>query len=133
MCCPGGGGSRGAKAKRVILFDDGEITKCKLAPARIAAAHYFDKPLKFLKFMLRQTARAALGLQSLQAPSGRLIGEPYQRATKLARGRGGICNDLLALEEFLQRFASRSATPALDHLGGDLRRLLAQVVEQVTQ
>src|SRR4029077_1125671 len=50
MCCPGGVGSRGAKAKRVILFDYGEITKYKLAPACITVAHYLYKPLKFLKF-----------------------------------------------------------------------------------
>src|SRR6267143_1029510 len=29
MCCPGEGHSRGANAKRVILFDNDEITKCK--------------------------------------------------------------------------------------------------------
>src|SRR5438874_13447796 len=133
MCCPGRVGSRGAKAKRVILFDNGEITKWKLASAHIAVAHFLYKLLKFFKFVLRQAARAALGLESLQAPSGRQIGELHQRATQLARRRGGIRNDLLALEEFLQRLRALSAAPALDHLGGDLRRLLAQVVEQVTQ
>ena len=96
-------------------------------------AQFYDKSLKFLKFVLRQAARAALGLESLQAPSGRQIREFRQRATKLARGRGGICNDFLALEEFLQRFAPRPAAPAFDDLGGDLGGLLAQVVEQVTQ
>src|SRR5436309_12604737 len=133
MCCPGGVRSRGAKAKRVILFDNGEITKWKLASAPIAMAHFLYKLLKFFKFVRRQAARAALGLESLQAPSGRQIGELHQRATQLARRRGGIRNDLLALEEFLQRLPALSAAPALDHLGGDLRRLRAQVVEQVTQ
>src|SRR5438874_11153707 len=133
MCCPGRVGSRGAKAKRVILFDNGEITKWKLASAHIAVAHFFYKLLKFFKFVLRQAARAALGLESLQAPSGRQIGELHQRATQLARRRGGIRNDLLALEEFLQRLRALSAAPALDHLGGDLRRLLAQIVEQLAQ
>src|SRR5256714_4408458 len=126
MCCPGRGGSRGAKAKRVILFDNEEITKFSLASACIAVAHFLYKPLKFLKFMLRQAARAALGLESLQAPSGRQIREPFERATQLARGCGGIGDDLLALEEFLQRLAPRSPAPALDDLGGDLGRPLAQ-------
>src|SRR5437763_29956 len=112
MCCPGRVGSRGAKAKRVILFDNGEITKWKLASAHIAVAHFFYKLLKFFKFVLRQAARAALGLESLQAPSGRQIGELHQRATQLARRRGGIRNDLLALEEFLQRRRALSAKRA---------------------
>jgi hypothetical protein len=51
MCYPEAGGSRGAEAKRVILFDNDEITKCNLASARIAVAQFYDKPLKFLKFM----------------------------------------------------------------------------------
>src|SRR5256886_11316608 len=133
MCCPGGGGSRGAKAKGVILFDNREITKWKLASAHVAVAHFLYKPLKFLKFVLLQAARAALGLESLQAPSGRQIGKLHQRATQLARRRRGIRNDLLALEEFLQRLPALSAAPALDDLGGDLRRLSAQGVEQITQ
>ena len=133
MCCPGGVGSRGAKAKRVILFDNGEITKWKLASAHIAMAHFLYKLLKFFKFVRRQAARAALGLESLQAPSGRQIGELHQRATQLARRRRGIRNDLLALEEFLQRLRALPAAPALDHLGGDLRRVCTQVIEQGAQ
>src|SRR5437762_11499567 len=116
MCCPRRGGSRGAKAKRVILFDNEQITKFRLGSACIAVAHFFDKLLKFLKFMLRQTARTALGLESLHAPSGRHIRQLFMRTTQLARSFGSIVQDLCALEELLPPLALRRLSPPLHDL-----------------
>ncbi|TLY89126.1 MAG: hypothetical protein E6K37_02670, partial [Gammaproteobacteria bacterium] len=60
--------------------------------------------MKLLKFLRCQAARSALGLEGLQAPPRRLIRQLHECPSQLAGRNGGVCNDFLALEEFLQPF-----------------------------
>ena len=78
-------------------------------------------------------SRPALGLELLQAPCGRQIRQLRQGCPELPGGGGRIHDELLALQQLLQRVAARFAGPSFDHLSGDLNRVLAQVVEQLTQ
>src|SRR2546430_6411430 len=75
-------------------------------------------------------SRPALGLELLQAPCGRQIRQLHQGCPELPGGGGRIHDELLALQQLLQRVAARFAGPSFDHLSGDLNRVLAQVVER---
>src|ERR1700732_1217421 len=88
-----------------------------LAPPSLTSAKPKYKSLKFLQFTARQAAGPAFRLEGLEPPPGGLVRELHESGAQLARGGGGVCND----------------GPALNHLRGDLRGLLAQVVEQLTQ
>src|SRR5437879_8673770 len=89
--------------------------------------------MKLLKFVRCKAARSALGLEGFQAPPRRLIRQLHECPPELPGRNGGVCNDFLALEEFLQPFRPLAPRPALDDLRGDLRRLFAQVVEELPQ
>src|SRR5262249_38362887 len=133
MCCPKRGGSRGPRQSAQVYLTIGKSPNSHSGPARVAVSQLADKSLKFLKFMGCQAARAALALERLQAPSGGQIRKLGERGPQLLGGGAGVLNDLLALEEFLQRLAFLAVVEALDDLRGLVRGGFAQVVEQFAQ
>src|SRR2546430_9519037 len=89
--------------------------------------------MNLLKFVRCKAAPSTLGLEGFQAPPRGLLRRVTGGPPTLAGRNGGVCNDFLALEEFLQPFRPLAPRPALDDLRGDLRRLFAQVVEELPQ
>src|ERR1700689_5720643 len=88
MCCPGPGSSRGPKAKRGILFESAAFTKSNLTSVSVAAAHFFDKSLKFLNFTICEISFTTLGLKRGKALPGSLVCQLDQRRLQFG-GRGG--------------------------------------------
>jgi len=137
MCWPGRANSRGAKAKRAIVFDKVANAKFKLNPrfftGTSGARLTRYKLLKFLKFLRSQARPATFLLQNLQPLNRDRVRELGQCSAQFLRSQGRVGDHFFPVKQLLQGLPSRFVGPALDNLSGDLQRVFRQVVQEIAK